>query len=224
MYCLGQHKNTKEAPLDILRPHDLLWVDESLSLFHPQGLPEWVSCHWHPALPLVVRRDEDTLSNIPVGIRGSRRCQRAAAWIKQDAIVKVVTPESLIADIAALQRSPFAHYSPILTLIQLHRDLSAWRWGITGSCGYALATGIDVMHQDSDLDLVIFCPHPVLPSIYHSLSQRLQQFSCRVDVQIETPFGAFALNEWLRDGCAMLKTSRGPRLTDNPWHPLQETP
>ena len=29
---------------------------------------------------------------------------------------------------------------------------------------------------------------------------------------------AFALNKWLRDGRALLKTSRGARLTATPWH------
>jgi phosphoribosyl-dephospho-CoA transferase len=41
---------------------------------------------------------------------------------------------------------------------------------------------------------------------------------CRADTQVETPYGAFALNEWLRDGRALLKTSRGARLTAAPWH------
>ncbi|MBU5894992.1 hypothetical protein JVW19_23735, partial [Vibrio cholerae O1] len=36
-----------------------------------------------------------------------------------------------------------------------------WTWGVTGSCGYALATGLPVMHADSDLDLTVRCPQPV---------------------------------------------------------------
>ncbi|MFP2008500.1 phosphoribosyl-dephospho-CoA transferase MdcG domain-containing protein [Klebsiella pneumoniae] len=42
--------------------------------------------------------------------------------------------------------------------------------------------------------------------------------NARADTQVETPYGAFALNEWLRDGRALLKTSRGARLTATPWH------
>ena len=47
---------------------------------------------------------------------------------------------------------------------------------------------------------------------------QVAKLPCRADTQIETPFGAFALNEWLRDGHVLLKTSRGARLTTTPWH------
>jgi len=43
------------------------------------------------------------------------------------------------------------------------------------------------------------------------------QLPCRADTQIETPLGGFALTEWLREGRALLKTARGPRLVADPW-------
>ncbi|WP_368761082.1 phosphoribosyl-dephospho-CoA transferase MdcG domain-containing protein, partial [Klebsiella quasipneumoniae] len=46
---------------------------------------------------------------------------------------------------------------------------------------------------------------------------RVAKLPCRADTQVETPYGAFALNEWLRDGRALLKTSHGARLTTAPW-------
>ncbi|MEZ2696443.1 phosphoribosyl-dephospho-CoA transferase MdcG domain-containing protein, partial [Hafnia alvei] len=48
------------------------------------------------------------------------------------------------------------------------------------------------------------------------------QLPCRTDVQVETPLGAFALTEWLRDKRVMLKTSTGPVLTRDPWLPSEE--
>nr|VUD28377.1 phosphoribosyl-dephospho-CoA transferase [Raoultella sp. NCTC 9187] len=33
----------------------------------------------------------------------------------------------------------------------------------------------------------------------------MEKLPCRTDTQIETPFGAFALNEWLREGRVLLK-------------------
>ncbi|MBS0976476.1 phosphoribosyl-dephospho-CoA transferase MdcG domain-containing protein, partial [Serratia rubidaea] len=92
----------------------------------------------------------------------------------------------------------------------------------TGSCGYALATGLPVMHADSDLDLTVRCPQPVDRAALQALAQRLRTLPCRVDMQIETPHGGFALNEWLRDGRVLLKTNGGPYLTDAPWSALQE--
>jgi phosphoribosyl-dephospho-CoA transferase len=42
--------------------------------------------------------------------------------------------------------------------------------------------------------------------------------ACRIDIQIETGHGAFALAEWARDGGrVMLKTNDGPLLCANPW-------
>ncbi|MES5410430.1 phosphoribosyl-dephospho-CoA transferase MdcG domain-containing protein, partial [Klebsiella pneumoniae] len=38
------------------------------------------------------------------------------------------------------------------------------------------------------------------------LQTRVAQLPCRADTQVDTPYGAFALNEWLRDGRALLKT------------------
>ena len=40
----------------------------------------------------------------------------------------------------------------------------------------------------------------------------------RLDVQVETPLGAFALAEWSRSGgSVLLKTPAGPRLVADPW-------
>ncbi|MDU7867214.1 MAG: malonate decarboxylase holo-[acyl-carrier-protein] synthase, partial [Pantoea sp.] len=44
-----------------------------------------------------------------------------------------------------------------------------------------------------------------------------EKLPCRVDTQVETPLGAFALNEWLREGRVLLKTATGPRLTASAW-------
>ena len=40
----------------------------------------------------------------------------------------------------------------------------------------------------------------------------------RLEAGCSAPVGAFALNEWLRDGRVLLKTSRGARLTASPWN------
>ena len=89
---------------------------------------------------------------------------------------------------------------------------------ITGSTGYALATEIPVLHAASDLDLLIRAPQPIAREALLAWQSRVAQLPCRADTQVETPAGAFALNEWLRDGRVLLKTSRGARLTAAPWN------
>ena len=89
-------------------------------------------------------------------------------------------------------------------------------WGVTGSTGYALATEIPVLHAASDLDLLIRAPQPLDREALLEWQTRVAQLPCRV-IPVETPYGAFALNEWLRDGRALLKRPAA-RLTATPWH------
>lgn len=196
------------------RPHDLIWLNDVNAL--QDDLPQWVSQQWRLALPLVVRRDCDPQGRIAVGVRGLRRDQRAAAWVAAGAIRRRVTPESL-ADAHALLRSPFVSQQPVQGAIALAQQRWSWPWGITGSCGYALATELPVMHGDSDLDLLIRAPQPPDLQEISRWSEMVSRLPCRADTQVETPLGAFALNEWLRDGRVMLKTPQGPRISRHPW-------
>lgn len=196
------------------RPHDLLWLSDSNAL---EGVSEeWVASQWRPQLPVVVRRDVNIDARIPVGVRGMRRDQRAAGWVNAAKIKRVVSPESL-ASREPLMKSPFVSMPPVQGAIQLALREWPWVWGITGSVGYALATEVPVLHADSDLDLIIRCPERVEREALLEWQQVIGQLLCRADTQIETPLGAFALAEWLRDGRVLLKTSSGPHLVTDPW-------
>lgn len=197
-----------------LRPHDLIWLTTRDALEDIQE--PWVDAAWHTGLPVVVRRDVEGSGRIPVGVRGLKREQRAAGWVNPHQIARVVTPEQLSAE-ESLLRSPFITQPPVQVAVQLSRISWPWTWGITGSTGYALATGIAVIHAASDLDLLIRAPQPLSRTDLLSWQSQLEGALCRADTQVETPLGGFALNEWLRDGKTLLKTDRGPRLTANPW-------
>ena len=197
-----------------LRPHDLIWLTTRDALEDIQE--PWVDAAWHTGLPVVVRRDVEGSGRIPVGVRGLKREQRAAGWVNPHQIARVVSPEQLSAE-ESLLRSPFITQPPVQVAVQLSRISWPWTWGITGSTGYALATGIAVIHAASDLDLLIRAPQPLSRTDLFSWQSQLEGALCRADTQVETPLGGFALNEWLRDGKTLLKTDRGPRLTANPW-------
>lgn len=201
------------------RPHDLLWLKDGA---WPEAIREnWVAQQWNNRLPLVVRRDVNSDGRIPIGVRGNTREQRAAGWIKVDTLTRRVAPE-MLADRHALRNSPFIAQLPVQAALSLAEQHWAWQWGITGSTGYALATGIPVLHADSDLDLLIRAPDALPRDALLQWQAQLMTLPCRADTQVETPYGAFALNEWLRTGRVLLKTERGPRLTDSPWS--SETP
>lgn len=201
----------------IARPHDLIWVSQVSALKLASHRPEWVDRYWQTSLPLVVRRDRIINHSIPVGIRGMKRSQRQAATVNQSDIIKVISPEQLVVDVDILINNSFSALPAIRALIVLKSYHFPWSWGVTGSCGYQLATGIEVMTEQSDLDLLIRCPNPTPLTNFSGLTELLATLDCRVDVQIETPYGGFALIEWLRGGQVMLKTSQGPLITDNPW-------
>jgi phosphoribosyl-dephospho-CoA transferase len=42
---------------------------------------------------------------------------------------------------------------------------------------------------------------------------------CRIDIQVDTGAGGFALAEYVRGGRVLLKTDAGPRLVADPWGP-----
>lgn len=93
-----------------LRPHDLIWLTARDAL---EGITDdWVEAAWHTGLPVVVRRDVDNAGRIPVGVRGLRRDQRAAGWVKPEHVTRVVSPESLSVT-ADLLRSPFVTQPPV---------------------------------------------------------------------------------------------------------------
>lgn len=197
-----------------LRPHDLLWLSDPAAL---EGVNEdWVAGQWRAALPVVVRRDVERDGCVPVGVRGMRRDQRAAGWVNTASVKRVVSPEALSSR-DLLLRSPFVSMPPVQGAIQLASRSWAWRWGITGSAGYALATEVPVMHAASDLDLLIRCPQPIAKEALAEWQSLTDKLLCRADTQIETPCGAFALAEWLREKHVLLKTNQGPRLVADPW-------
>ena len=196
------------------RPHDLLWLTDSDAL--EDVSEEWVASQWQPRLPVVVRRDVSHDARIPVGVRGMRRDQRAAGWVNVAKVKRIISPEEL-ASRDLLVKSPFVSMPPVQGAIQLALREWPWSWGITGSCGYALATEVPVLHADSDLDLLIRCPQRVERESLLEWQAVIGQLLCRADTQIETPQGAFALAEWLRDGRVLLKTNSGPEIVTDPW-------
>lgn len=201
-------------------PHDMLWADGFAALISDMPLPSWVNEQWDATLPVIVRRDHSDKGLIPVGIRGKEKNQRAPAWISPENVSKRLSPESLVMNRERLLASPFAGAEPVKAIVELLEMKLPYAWGPTGSCAYALASGCAVMHSGSDLDMLIRCHEPVLPEQFVFLAEKWDTFPCKIDIQIETPFGAFALKEWIRENGrrVLLKTDFGPILTTNPWN------
>ncbi len=209
------------------RPHDLLWLVAGTLPRTDAALPDWADAAWLAKAPVVVRRaaaatgvrDLDhgntEVAVVAVGLRGRERHQRCAAWVGADAVARAMTPE----EVARLP--PGSGARPCLqALAALAPRLHALplAWGVTGGVGFSLASGIDVLRDDSDLDLLVRAPSPADALALQAIGAVVHGRPARIDVQVETPVGAFALLEWLRTGGpVLLKTGTGPRLADDPW-------
>jgi phosphoribosyl-dephospho-CoA transferase len=134
-----------------------------------------------------------------------------------DAIQRRIAPEHLRlrapTELAALRA--LDQMTPLLDAIGLP-------WGPTGGVGYQLATGLAVLHGASDLDLLLRIAEPIDRAWARALLAQLDSAPCRIDLQLETPYGAVALREWAGDSRrVLLKCDAGARLVDNPWQPLE---
>lgn len=201
------------------RPHDLLLVDPAaVRPDGPDPLPDWAARSLHRTPWVVVRRAADCHDAIPVGIRGTTRRERAAAWLRPDGLSEVVGPEALRLRIGDLD--------PDLLLtggaLQVDALLTALRleWGPTGSVGYTLATGRRVAHGWSDLDLLIRAADRLDQATWAELDHSLAGLHCRVDAQLETPAGGVSLTEHARrraNAPLLVRTGHGPVLLADPW-------
>ena len=204
------------------RPHDLIWVSRTALMAAPYPTdaapPRWVS---EGEGPVVVRRERMSNSDwIPVGVRGHNKSERYAAYVRRTEVNVGVTPYQLATARGWRQHLLGDRHPALIMLQQLAEILDGHglAWGVTGSVGYELATGESQLRPGSDLDLVIDSPQPVSRAQANALLTQIGQPLCRLDIQLETGFGAVALAEWAGSSAkVMVRTDTGPYLTTSPW-------
>lgn len=197
---------------DTPRPHDLLWGMRPEQL--PADAPAWAVAVLAAGQPVVVRRAVIAPGQVAVGLRGATRDQRLAALMPVEAINHRLAPEDLLARQASEDLPVFRVLAELRPLL----DALGHAWGVTGSAGFQLATGLPTAHPDSDLDLLLRAERPLPRSEARPLLQLLEGRACRVDLQLETPLGGVALGEWAGGAARVLvKAAEGPRLVDDPW-------
>ncbi|MFK3798351.1 malonate decarboxylase holo-ACP synthase [Pseudomonas sp. NPDC088444] len=197
-----------------VQPHDLLWGMPVAAL--PADAPAWVVEAVSLGHPVVVRRAQVAAGCIAVGVRGRTRDQRFAMVMKLADIARQVRPEQLVDAVDNLGTEWPA--LRVLKQIRPMLDAVSLPWGIAGSAGFELATGIKVLHQDSDLDLILRAESFFSRQRAVELLEALDGAACRIDLQLQTPFGAVALREWAGSARqVLLKADEGARLVSNPW-------
>jgi phosphoribosyl-dephospho-CoA transferase len=202
---------------EAVRVHDLLWISKDTELLS-LGQPAWVGDALTQSSVVVVRRADAPPGFIPVGIRGSSRGQRHAAFLRKADVLACRTPESLAAE-QVWDEAAVALPLPLLRALKMVSEFSKRNhlvWGPIGSVGYQLATGTPVTGARSDLDLLVRCDASLSRACLRAL-HTIQPGLVRVDVILEGPAGAVALEEYLQDRPALIKTFRGPRIDAFTW-------
>jgi len=201
--------------MNLPQPHDLLWGMPPAEL--PADAPAWAVQALAGGQPVVVRRAACAPGWVAVGVRGQGREQRLGVLMRLRDIQRQVRPEALrwAAQNPWPALQALASVTPVL-------DACGLAWGPTGSVGFQLATGCNVVHGASDLDLLVRTPQFMTRAKARELLDILDCGPCRIDVQLETQAGAVALREWA--GVArrvLLKSAHGARLVADPWNALE---
>ena len=202
-----------------MRPLDMLRLSSGVGLRYAESAPTWVPTSLARAPWVVVRRARGPAGLIPVGVRGSTRAERFAALLAPEAVAARVTPEDLIAERVWHHMPRARRMGPIRVLDAVDVLFSSLGlvWGPTGSVGFELATGVAVVGNASDLDVVVRSPEPWLLESAREIADHLNRLPTCVDAQPDTPAGAVMLNEYARGERVLLRTPDGPRLTWDPW-------
>jgi len=202
----------------VFLPHTLLW---GMTCSHMSThAPDWAHAVLNAGWPVVVRRAPQPSSLIPIGIRGHTRSERLPGWLPAHAITRTLAPEALRA-ISPQRNLPqwqaLDHLRPAL-------DATGLTWGITGSAGFELASGLPLLHEGSDLDLLLRTPAPFSREQARALWGECKTAGCRIDLQLQTPMGGLVLAEWAGHAArVMVKGHHAPRLLTDPWTMNEDT-
>lgn len=200
----------------MVQPHDLLWGMPVSAL--SADAPAWCVEVIRLGHPVVVRRALVGADQLAVGVRGRSRDQRYAAVMKRADIARRVQPEQLVS-VTGAQDWPALR---ALQQIQPVMNALALPWGVVGSAGFELASGVSALHQDSDLDLVLRTAAFFERQAAAELIVALEGRACRIDLQLQTPLGAVALREWAGTSRqVLLKAAEGARLVCDPWRAIE---
>jgi len=196
-----------------LRPHDLLRLTSSTAV-QVADPPDWLAAALQCTPWVVVRRAEPLAGRIAVGVRGSSREQRCAAFLDAAAIAEIVRPEDLVPS-ASWHAAARREHPVIEALTQIAPVLTSTGlvWGVAGAAGFELATGQPVLTPVSDLDLILRVDFPLPLDALMAIGAGLARTDVVTDVVVETPVGSVALAELL--GCShsvLVKTADGPQL------------
>ncbi|OMP68293.1 malonate decarboxylase holo-ACP synthase [Domibacillus epiphyticus] len=197
-----------------LNPHDLLEINSAGDLISYTPMPDWVEASIAKAPFVVVRRYRAEKGLAAVGVRGSERSERFAAFLPVDSIISRITPEQL-----AQEKGWRGHSKNIfhcLEQVSSVMDCFSLEWGPAGGVGFELASGKETVTEKSDIDIVIRYSKKFTTSFAKEIEKQLNRQPIRIDVQVETTEGVFSLSEYasVELKTILMRTIDGPFLKE----------
>lgn len=190
-----------------LAVHDLVYLKSMDQIEFFGDYPNWMSEDEMARGIAVVRRMKVEDGKVAIGFRGDNRSKRFAAITTICNIKRVIRPFDILTN-----SFPATHDQALTDIKKL---LDSFKWGIGGSVGFSMATGMNVCHEKSDIDIILYCEKlKELDQLKPILSQ-LQKSSHRVDVQVELlGVGAVVLADYLENPSFIVRTGTGPILLE----------
>jgi phosphoribosyl-dephospho-CoA transferase len=198
-----------------VRVHDLLRLRDPGALRWDGAAPAWVRDALGAAPWVVVRRAAARGAWLAVGVRGSARAQRAAAWLDAAGVLCLREPPALRAraGLLAPARAQLPVFAALRSLERAWREHGPMHWGPGGSVGFELASGVATAGPHSDLDVVVRCERAPSTARARAWLRALPHDApARIDVLLEWPAGGAALAEFAAGGPYLLRTRLGARL------------
>ena len=211
-----------------MRAHDLLQISGVADLIYvgrscrKTDFRSGSSAPWRKP-PCVVRRANLFDGMIPVGVRGSLRGQRFAAYLRAESVHERIAPEQLTESDGPRGNARTQLIPALNAFAEIQDKLFnfSFVYGPTGSVGFELASGLPTATATSDLDLLFRVPERLPITTARELMTILTESACRIDAQLETPLGAVSLAEYARDKTPLLlRQAGGPVLISDPWEPM----
>lgn len=201
-----------------LNPHDLIKIKDYKNLNIDFSNYAWALEALKKSPFVVVRRAPILDKLIPIGIRGSLRSQRLAAFLPFSDIDNILSPTYIVEKKLWLENSHIKNtniYSSIEAIYKIFKEYNL-KWGICGSAGFELITKIPTVTENSDLDIMIkieAADDSFSAASAKEIYQKLFDVKVKTDVQIETPKGAIALAEYASEiNPILIRTINGPML------------
>jgi phosphoribosyl-dephospho-CoA transferase len=204
--------------VDTLHVHDLILLGES-AVISNEGGPACPYLNPNQRPWAVVRRGRISDGLVPVGVRGSQRHERCAWFTRLSEVLETRRPDQLRLLLAEDSRRALQAFRT-LSYLESHLVGLDMSWGPGGSVGYELASGIQTVRDDSDLDFILFAPRQLETTGVRDLWRMISSAPGKVDVLVETPLCGFSLKEFATTSQRkiLLRTSAGRILGSNPWN------